>query len=881
MNRKINCRSLGCAALAASMVCLSACDDKLPVDGAKGNVTILARIDDGVATRTCVGNSSDDGVVGIMWSPGDRIGVYGSAGTKNAMFASTNTGAVAEAAFSGDLKAGEEPQYAYYPYSADNAAADVTALSGELKGEQTYSLSTGAIEGDYKIGTPTFASNDGTTYEFSFTHLFSLLRFDIDAAGTDLAAEGERLESIVLTAPDGKRLYGKFTFNATNGDVRWTESGEATNVVEMKWSDKPALSNGSKYTGYITCAPVISAGDELKITVLTTTLKAEFTTASRVDFAANACYTFPLQLNYYKDIMEVTKRPVIKSFSFEVKNNVGKILDKRLAWNGSATRPVDVTEEVMTVEPGSITGCIPYLHDFTLVPTFTVAEGTVVTVNGVEQTSGESEQDFSKPVTYTVTTDGESRDYVVEVTNTGLPVAVLEHTGGTYEWAAAGITISGKNEEWPENDYLTLYNPDGTVDINNAQCGSRLRGNSTQNYPKKPFAIKFDKKQGPQGLPTDKRWELLANWMDRTMLRNTVALEIAHRVADAFYDGPVGEPESAADDNGLGWNPHGFSVELVINGVHVGNYFMCEKVKIDDDRVSIKECYEDVVDGGNANPTVADCGYLLEFDDNYDEVNKFRTGRGLPVMFKDEVPEDGTIFNSVKEKVERIEANLESGNYAAAYEELDINSVIDYFLVQELTFNNEYKHPKSVYMYINGDGKLTAGPVWDFDWQTFIIPDLVREYGGIYLDQLRNADEWLYGGSKLAENTSTWPWQSPTYDYVNDMPYMWYPLLFKDETFRARVKERWATISGALGGLEDAIDKFADEVRLSDEYNHAMWPLTIKEGTDNGVSYSAGFNGDEDMSFDEAVETLKRAYRERFNWMNTQIQAGDFVTDAE
>ena len=250
-------------------------------------------------------------------------------------------------------------------------------------------------------------------------------------------------------------------------------------------------------------------------------------------------------------------------------------------------------------------------------------------------------------------------------------------------------------------------------------------------------------------------------------------------------------------------------------------------------------------------------------------------------MFKDEVPEDGTIFNSVKEKVERIEANLESGNYAAAYEELDINSVIDYFLVQELTFNNEYKHPKSVYMYINGDGKLTAGPVWDFDWQTFIIPDLVREYGGIYLDQLRNADEWLYGGSKLAENTSTWPWQSPTYDYVNDMPYMWYPLLFKDETFRARVKERWATISGALGGLEDAIDKFADEVRLSDEYNHAMWPLTIKEGTDNGVSYSAGFNGDEDMSFDEAVETLKRAYRERFNWMNTQIQAGDFVTDAE
>ena len=860
MNRKINCRSLGCAALAASMVCLSACDDKLPVDGAKGNVTILARIDDGVATRTCVGNSSDDGVVGIMWSPGDRIGVYGSAGPKNAMFASTNTGAVAEAAFSGDLKAGEEPQYAYYPYSADNAAADVTALSGELKGEQTYSLSTGAIEGDYKIGTPTFASNDGTTYEFSFTHLFSLLRFDIDAAGTDLAAEGERLESIVLTAPDGKRLYGKFTFNATNGDVRWTESGEAANVVEMKWSDKPALSNGSKYTGYITCAPVINAGDELKITVLTTTLKAEFTTASRVDFAANACYTFPLQLSYYK--MEVTKRPVIKSFSFEVAKNPGNILDKRLAWNGSATRPVDVTEEALTVGPDSITGCIPYLHNFTLVPTFTVEDGTVVTVSGKSQTSGVTGQDFSNPVVYTATLNGESRDYVVEVTNTGLPVAVLEtdKAGGTY-WTEAGINIRGKEEDWGKADYFTLYNANGSVDVERSLCSSRLRGNSTQGFPKKPFALKFDEKVGPQGLPTDKRWELLANWMDRTMLRNTVAQEVAHRTADAHTDG-------------LGWNPRGLNVELVIDGRHVGNYYLCEKVKIDADRVAINDCYEDVVDDGNANPTVADCGYLLEFDDNYDEVDQFRTGRGLPVMFKDEVPDD--IFNEVKAKVERIEANLESGNYAAAYDELDINSVIDYFLVQELTFNNEYKHPKSVYMYIDGNGPLTAGPVWDFDWQTFIIPDAVRAYGGTYLDQLREADEWLYGASKLAENTSDW-WQSPNYDYVNDMPYMWYPLLFKDETFRARVQERWTAIHGVLTGVPDAIDRFADEVRLSDEYNHAMWPLTRDLKNNAG----AGFNGDEDLTFDEAIEQMKRAYTDRLEWMNGQIQAGNFVTDAE
>lgn len=171
-------------------------------------------------------------------------------------------------------------------------------------------------------------------------------------------------------------------------------------------------------------------------------------------------------------------------------------------------------------------------------------------------------------------------------------------------------------------------------------------------------------------MPEHKRWVLLANWMDRTMLRNAVAFDIAHRAANAVADG-------------LGWNPRGTSVELVINGRHVGNYYLCEQIKIDGDRVDIKDCYEDVIsdeDNLNPNPTTADCGYLLEFDDAMDEANNFRTARGLPCMFKDEVPANSIYYNYVKDKVERIEANLESGNYEAVCNDLDINSVIDYFL---------------------------------------------------------------------------------------------------------------------------------------------------------------------------------------------------------
>ena len=70
-------------------------------------------------------------------------------------------------------------------------------------------------------------------------------------------------------------------------------------------------------------------------------------------------------------------------------------------------------------------------------------------------------------------------------------------------------------------------------------------------------------------MPKHKRWVLLANWMDRTLLRNDVAFEMARRVMD--------------------WAPRGQFVELYLNGVHQGNYYLCEQIKVDKNRVNIDE----------------------------------------------------------------------------------------------------------------------------------------------------------------------------------------------------------------------------------------------------------------------------------------------------
>ena len=865
MNYKIGT----CILTAGVLFGFSSCQEEEFIDGSHdGKVTIVGRMDGALQTRTCVDTSSPDGTAGILWSPKDTIGVFGDKGTKNALFEAANTGNVAEAEFNGSMASGEYPTCAYYPYSLDNASADVTALKGNLKLEQTFDMTTGKLECDYKVGTPTFQTYEGR-YEFEFEHLFSLLKFDIDATGT--ALEGDMLEKIILTLPEGHCLGGEFTFDATSKNVVWSGSAAAANELTMNWSDKPALSSGKSYTGYITCAPDIRQGDEIKITIVTQKYKADFTRTALVDFAANTCYTFPLSLENYKNDMTVTLRPVFTSFSFDVENNKGKILDKKLVFDNSTTRPENTAGEILNVDGDVISGCIPYLYDFKLKPTFAVNDGTVVAINGEEQVSGVSEIDFSKPVIYTLKNGNETREVTVSVTNSGLPIVVLTQSGGgTENWTEAGINVRAKDADWVETDKISIYNADGTIDADGSNvdlaCGIRLRGNSTQKFPKKPFAIKLKEKAEVLDMPKHKRWVLLANWMDRTMLRNAVAFEVAHRVDSAYIGG------------GIGWSPRGTSVEVVMDGRHIGNYYLCEQIKIDGDRVDIKDCIEDIIGDGNPNPTMADCGYLLEFDDNYDEVDKFHTGRGLPCMFKDEVSTySSDIYNQVKDRIEAVEANLENGNYSSAYNDLDINSVIDYFFVQELTFNDEYKHPKSVYMLIDGDGKLTAGPVWDFDWQTFVDYDNVQsmnsKYGGTY--SCRQYGEWLYGASKLAEE-KPW-WQGGGYDYENDMPYMWYPLLFKDADFRARVQERWAVIYPHLSSVVDKMDELAEQNRLSDKYNSAIWPLASKIKVDAGAAY----NGDEDMSFDEAVASMKKAYQERLDWMNNSITSGSFVTGAE
>ena len=462
---------------------------------------------------------------------------------------------------------------------------------------------------------------------------------------------------------------------------------------------------------------------------------------------------------------------VISSFSFLKKNNTGVIYDVNIS-----------------VSDNNITICTPLVTDVTtLAATFTT-NGEKVLVNNIEQISGVTVNDFTNPITYTIiSATGEVNQYTVSISNTHLPVVVIETPNNT--------TIPPKTADWLANTKIKILNADGTVNYESEVDNIRGRGNSTWTYPKKPYALKLNKKAEILNMPKHKRWVLLANWMDRTMMRNRVAFKISQ-------------------STGLAWTPRGEFVEVVLNGKHIGNYYLCEHIKVDENRVNIAELDEDATDGEGITG-----GFIMELDVYYDEVYKFKSAiKKLPYMFKDPDEVNEQQFAYMQNYINSLENALynSTGDYK---DYLDMDSFIDWWLVHELAQNGEPGHPKSSYMHKDKSGRLKAGPVWDFDWGTF-VPTSVECY----------IKEAIY-----------------------------YDKLFEDPQFVNKVKERWNSLKTTLQTIPNFIETEKLKLSKSADLNIQLWPI------------SSRVNGDETMSFEDAVNRMKNAYENRLQVIENAI----------
>ncbi len=179
---------------------------------------------------------------------------------------------------------------------------------------------------------------------------------------------------------------------------------------------------------------------------------------------------------------------------------------------------------------------------------------------------------------------------------------------------------------------------------------------------------------------------MLANYTDRTSLRNNIAFKLA----------------SLTD---LEYTPRMFFCDVYSNGDYIGIYNLTEHLKVSAERINI---------GKN--------GYVIEVtpSDRIESDESFFSTQRLHFTFKDpDVEYETEQYNWIKQHINKIENILYSHEFASPHsgysKYIDVESFADWYIVNELTKNPDARMFASCFMNIVRDEKLKMGPVWDFD----------------------------------------------------------------------------------------------------------------------------------------------------------------------
>lgn len=437
--------------------------------------------------------------------------------------------------------------------------------------------------------------------------------------------------------------------------------------------------------------------------------------------------------------------------------------------NESITGVVNETEHIIHLES----------QQWIATPSAMIASFTAVgTVNigDVEQESEVTIVDFSKrSVIYTVTAEDESKvEYTVifeSPMTTGLPVFKVDIENNeevvekTKKLNAVFTIINHDNDEYNMTEEIMTI---------------RGRGNSTWLMPKKPYRIDFPEKTSIFGKEKAKKWVLLANYQDPTLLMNDVAFELGRRF-------------------GLQFTHSSTHVELFVNGTYRGNYQLTEQKEIGKGRVDIDK----------------NEGYLVEIDAYYDEDFKFRTTYlNLPVMVADAdiESESDPLFLQIKNDIQGLEDALFDVDFPNTnYKDFtDINTLINFMLVNEIVRNLEIGHPKSTLLYKDKGAKICWGPLWDFDW-AFGYNNITQMYFTTSSGLLFSAD-----------NTSSLPGSS------------FFCQFLKDPDFRAQYKARWQEMKPLVEDVvNNYIEMMSNKLYMSQNENFKLGFCTPPEKNDS------------------------------------------------
>lgn len=361
---------------------------------------------------------------------------------------------------------------------------------------------------------------------------------------------------------------------------------------------------------------------------------------------------------------------------------------------------------------------------------------------------------------------------------TNLPTVVINTLNGEIPY----------DKEHDISSTVIIISEDGTSVLEKSNTGVRERGNASREFPKKPWRIKFEKKQNVLDAPAKaKKWTLINNYGDKSLMRNMLAFDIARKM-------------------GMEYVPFCAPVDVIMNGEYKGCYQLCDQIEVNEGRLNIDEMTKE----DNSGDALTG-GYFVEIDAYaYEEPVWFRTSHyGLPVTVKspdeDEITKEQLKY--ITDYFNMLEPMMKDISPLTGYRTVfDNESFIQHMLVNEVAGNTDTYW--STYMYKRRNNPVIyTGPVWDFDlgfnndYRTY--PVYSRSGNGFL---------WNCGAASSADG----------------MIYFAQRILLKDETTAAEIHDVWSKARNnglSIEWLKDKVDEYAVLLDDSQKLNFIRWPI--------------------------------------------------------
>lgn len=336
------------------------------------------------------------------------------------------------------------------------------------------------------------------------------------------------------------------------------------------------------------------------------------------------------------------------------------------------------------------------------------------------------------------------------------------------------LNEGNKSDRYGGNQ-MTVTDPERGIAYSDSDVEIKGRGNSSWKLPKRGYQLKLREKRDMLGMGEAKKWLLIANYPDASLMRNRLICDLAGELME--------------------YAPESRHVDLWVDGEYLGNYLLCEKVEVKDGRVELTD----------------DRGLLVEIDNFYyfESEDRFQSPISGAYFTLTDAKNDAAAqeaFGEFETFIRQFESLLyaEEKDWEQIRAMIDVDSFVQYYFMEELAENSDSCRT-SLYMYRDGpEDKLHMGPVWDFD--KAVGYSMRAKFGGdTDVDYVKNIQDYM-GTEK-------------------DMT--WYTELFEIPEFREEVKRVYAEqvkdVFHTAGGL---IEQYREEIKGSAERNFEKWEIS-------------------------------------------------------